>query len=127
MPNDKPEEPDAQKLFESLFGDPTDPATLRRRLDGYRRDLGDSEERARKLKRRVLSLESDARSLQLAARELAVAGLYGAIILVAALAWAAYRFDANWLQWMLLATFGIGAVSWFRGLCRHIDAVGRRA
>lgn len=126
MPNDEPEEPDAQKLFESLFGDPTDPATMRRRLDGYRRDLGDAEERARKLKRRVFSLESDARSLQLAARELAVAGLYGAIILIAALAWAAYRFDANWLQWILLAMFGVGAVTWFRGLCQHIDAVGRR-
>lgn len=126
MPNEEPEEPDAQKLFESLFGDPTDPATLRRRLDGYRRDLGDSEERARKLKRRVLSLESDARSLQLATRELAVAGLYGAIILVGSLAWAAYHYGAGWLSWVMLAMFGIGAFSWFRGLCRHIDAVGRR-
>lgn len=126
MPDDKPKEPNAQKMFEALFGDPNDPATMRRHLDGYRRDLGHAEERTRQLKRRLHFLESDARSLKLAARELAVAGLYGAIILIGSLAWAAYRFDANWVQWLLLAFFGIGAVTWFRDLCRHIDAVGRR-
>ncbi len=119
-------EPVYQDLFASIFGDRDDPDYQHRRAEAFRRDLKDAEDRSQKLRRRVVALESDARSLQLAARELAVAGLYGAIILVAALAWAAYRFDANWLQWILLAMFGVGAVTWFRGLCQHIDAVGRR-